>query len=349
MSSKVGSGGYGCVVRPVYPCHDVVLEEGQQYVGKYYTTEIRKSLITAEREFTRRVLETDPDGQYSIVPIGSCKVPMDEMDLIQPVCGKKTLRRRQFISKFGGTELTYASAFVKSFERVREVYINFINLFEGLALFNGADIYHYDIKQANIVMDDTFTCRFIDWGISEYDDLFWKRAYATDNYYPFDFVEATFAVKYYDTFDYTRYEDLISSVTTYAQRTEDRMKEKGIGKGKLAALANVLPTAEETTHACLANVMYVASHVRASKFEMPISELKRITKPDVYMLGFTLFRFSIDVIKSAQCTPRMVRFIQKFLNMVIKPMLSPYIKERSTPEQALSNMRTFINAWVTAS
>jgi hypothetical protein len=342
--AKIGSGGYGCVVQPVYPCHDVVLDDSKQYVGKYYSTKVSRKLIQAERSFTHRVLTADPHSQYSIVPIANCKVPVDEIERIVPVCDGTSLRKRQFISQFGGTDLTKASVFVNSLQRVHEVFTNFLNLFEGLALFNGADIYHYDIKQANIVMDDTFTCRFIDWGIAGQDHHFWTNPYPTSAYYPFDFAEATFAKKFDEEEQEAHFDELLYAVGKCADEYSVIMRRAGLRHPQCTAIAHIVPTSAQFISACGPNVAYM-NKIFALNPRTALT-LKRATKPDVYMLGNTLLRFSISILILPSCTPQMREFVQQFLLSVVHPMLSPLIERRSTPEDAVADMKKFVSGYV---
>jgi len=163
-STLIGTGGGGCVYRPPL-CGDRSLD----YIGKL--VDEKKESTQTELTVTKILREVKDIEKYAILVDLSKWCDVDVTPQIAEKCrdakkyvGKKML---SYQSKYGGTTLE-KYIFDDRPITFRWLYNSFMHLLNGLALFHQHGVYHIDIKGPNIVIDDSGTCKFIDFGIAIY-------------------------------------------------------------------------------------------------------------------------------------------------------------------------------------
>lgn len=177
--SLLGSGTYGCVYRPPL-CSTPSMEEDHTYVGKVAVP----SQVNTELEVADRLRESSIDWEiyFGILTGDSC--PVEVTDSIRSACppvkGVKAGQEiRSFPSEYLGVPLNRYDGPIT----MQWLWHSFTHLLVGIDLLHSIDIYHMDIKPPNIVVDDTETCRLIDFGIAFIHPTAKRLARRNDVYY----------------------------------------------------------------------------------------------------------------------------------------------------------------------
>ena len=183
-------------------------------------------------------------------------------------------------------------------EMIKKVLKNFINVLEGIRIFNSNNFYHRDIKITNIIYNDNCDVKIIDFGISgkiERDNIF-------ENIYPMWPFESIFLVKNMDNLD------LMASLGEY------------------------------TNHDFMNPIMkYFNIYDSDIKFNAILMKKKPNSldliykKLDVYSIGIILSNFVQNKYLRDVLSPSQNAKMYK----LCKDMINPYTNERITIEKAL--------------
>jgi len=192
MATKIGSGTYGCIYKPSLRCNDDTFESSDNHISKLMI----QSSAMIEDVIMKRVALIDPDGFFHHPLRKNCKT-----DFKPKPCNKKNtatccdvndqdnhiseLETSNLIYDLGGYDLDAYVKGEKSFYSIRNFYIGLKRLFYGILTMNKYDVYHLDIKPANILVNDTSTeciVKFIDFGLyMEKDDGIMVKKYGEPN------------------------------------------------------------------------------------------------------------------------------------------------------------------------
>lgn len=196
---KIGEGGYGCVYKPAFKCHD-----DNKVDNKVSKVMIERKVNDEINDYKRIDEEIDPQQKYHIgiskfsKGEKKCKLRDNVLDKILKgeygeYCeeledklediktGKEEKQNIEFINyKYGGLSL---SKYIKQTKttpsrltekEVKHILIGYLNLLEGVKVMLVKNFVHFDIKSDNIVYDSNIqgqeAMKFIDFGLSS--DIF---------------------------------------------------------------------------------------------------------------------------------------------------------------------------------
>jgi len=181
----IGSGGYGCVFRPALICNGT-RKRASKTISKLM---LNKHVKREYMEITKYlpILQKIPNYKNYFIIEGAniCQpAPLTRQDLDNFDTKCKVLRKRDINAKNinsnldkisslnlqdGGVELgTYIYSGL-SLDGMKDLNGRMIQLLmNGILPMNKYDVYHADIKEANIVVDTSKYVRLIDWGLSMY-------------------------------------------------------------------------------------------------------------------------------------------------------------------------------------
>jgi hypothetical protein len=167
----VAEGGYGCVVRPAYKCTDntaLTAAGGPPRVGKLMTS---LNATLTELASADAVRQLDPDGAFSIVPLGVCTARPQEVHYdakckklapkLAAAMGRNGGNVSQLVSRDGGTDWGRLPDTLPLAEFLRSA----TPIITGLVRLKAAGVAHSDIKPGNITYKDGES-RLVDWGIA---------------------------------------------------------------------------------------------------------------------------------------------------------------------------------------
>jgi serine/threonine protein kinase len=181
----IGSGGYGCVFRPALRCSGT-RKRASKTISKLM---LNKYVKREYMEITKYlpILQKIPNYKNYFIIEGAniCQpAPLTRQDLNNFDLKCKVLRKRDINStninknldkisclnlQDGGVELgTYIYSGL-SLDGMKDLNERMIQLLvNGILPMNKYNVYHADIKEANIVVDKSKYVRLIDWGLSMY-------------------------------------------------------------------------------------------------------------------------------------------------------------------------------------
>jgi serine/threonine protein kinase len=189
----IGSGGYGCIFKPVLKCKGKKRENNK--ISKLMVTKNAKTEyddIVRFLPYLKRI--PDYDKYFLVYDITICKPDkLDEEDLEDFDSKCKPLIKRKINSKnineerklkllstvnmpYGGMDVGEYIEKEMTGEMASEKLILLNNqmmklLKNGIIPMNDENIYHCDLKDSNILVDSEMNTRLIDWGIScKYDN-----------------------------------------------------------------------------------------------------------------------------------------------------------------------------------
>ena len=181
----VDSGGYGCLFVPPLLC------KGKNTKRKNVISKLMQKRL-ADREHKNNIniqkkVSSIPDWKhYFIFSITSCipkKLTKKDLKQFNKKC--KTLTRKKYTKKtinsriddlkilqfpYGGKTLeNYIYIHIaNNLNLFDELNNNLINLLKnGIIPMNNKNVYHFDIKDTNILVGDTNKLKLIDWGLSD--------------------------------------------------------------------------------------------------------------------------------------------------------------------------------------
>jgi serine/threonine protein kinase len=174
----LGSGTYGCVIRPDLACSSIhardglsensvmnLKKRGKPYVSKLFSS---NSSRLEEWDLSQAVRKAvDPEGKYFLLPDVSCEgIPKSASDL--QTCNPNftnIYKTRQLLPQlllpFGGKDLSHSAGLKIP---ISVIFHSLTNVFEGIALMNEKGLLHKDIKTLNILHNNGVS-KIIDLGL----------------------------------------------------------------------------------------------------------------------------------------------------------------------------------------
>lgn len=169
----IASGGYGCVFSPALKC-----KSGNRHNG--ISKLLKSNAANDEFDETKHILpilkKIKHYRQYILLPENMCKpLGLEKSDLEQfdEKCSKFDSAKSN-INKYTILNMPYGGSDLENYLKSNKLGSNFtiINnnmiklLKHAVKVFNKHNLIHADIKGKNILVDDTLTCRIIDWGLA---------------------------------------------------------------------------------------------------------------------------------------------------------------------------------------
>ena len=181
----IGSGGYGCVFRPALRCNGTRKRVSKTISKLMLNKHVKREYMEITKYLP--ILQKIPNYKNYFIIEGAniCQpAPLTRQDLDNFDTKCKVLRKRDINAKNinsnldkisslnlqdGGVELgTYIYSGL-SLDGMKDLNGRMIQLLmNGILPMNKYDVYHADIKEANIVVDTSKYVRLIDWGLSMY-------------------------------------------------------------------------------------------------------------------------------------------------------------------------------------
>jgi serine/threonine protein kinase len=187
QSRLIQEGSYGCAFTPPLPCKKSRASSKERQVGKV----IKKKNAKIELKIST-LIESIPGWQryFIIQEEDNCSIKNFEELRVDYANQCKTMRKAkdssllQLLSPYGGTSL-YDLAITNSFDYVGTLR----HMLEGIVKLQTQGICHYDLHEANILVDMRGTLRMIDFGaafvgeeVSE--STIWRHIYNFQPDYP---------------------------------------------------------------------------------------------------------------------------------------------------------------------
>jgi len=205
MSTVIGEGAFGCVIKPSLPCSN----KKMSYKNKISKVMISKEAIKELNEYAI-IAKADKTKKFYLGVPTHCRVKKTK-ETIKAIENCIHLKKKYFhkksikngikrldllVMKDGGINLKMLSMMVELIKvtrensiKVKKIWIEMHKLFRGILLFQKHGIVHHDIKPQNIVYNiDKHLANFIDFGHMRNISYEIKKSKASDNWiydYPF--------------------------------------------------------------------------------------------------------------------------------------------------------------------
>jgi serine/threonine protein kinase len=160
-SKEIASGAYGCVYLPPLLCSR---EKKQKYDDSYLTKAQLNPYAEKELEITKKIREIPSWRYYFIIPENNICHPttknmpmLDQCDAIQ---GKDRTNISLYHMKYGGVPLVSADIQLNKFN----IKFFLTHLLEATNLLNSKGLVHADLHGSNVLIDDKYIPRIIDFG-----------------------------------------------------------------------------------------------------------------------------------------------------------------------------------------
>jgi hypothetical protein len=183
----LGSGGYGCLLIPAVKCKN---EEYNRYNSK--NKNITKLMLAknAQKEYDeimkyKKSLTTIPNykNYFLIDDIDICepselsKYDLQDYETKCKALNKKKITKKNINKKLdsilainmpnGGKDLDDFIKQCYSYDDYKKINNSLLDLLtHAIVPMNNLQIYHSDIKAGNLLMNDDYQCKIIDWGLS---------------------------------------------------------------------------------------------------------------------------------------------------------------------------------------
>lgn len=176
-------GGYGCVFRPALKCNN--LKKRNDGVSKLMTVNKAKQEYQEVNQFIPIFKKIPNFRSYFMLPYNICNLDKLDKNIDLHKFDKKCkhLVRKNNINSNninknldklmiinlpdGGMDVQMLSKQLKSSDDFININNSLLNLLKyGIVPMNFYKIYHFDIKDTNILVDDNFRTRLTDWGLS---------------------------------------------------------------------------------------------------------------------------------------------------------------------------------------
>ena len=181
-ASAIASGGYGCVFNPALLCKGEKIRT--QGISKLLIKKHANQEINEIKKFVPLIEQIPNYNNFFIIShISSC-IPdkLDQNDFINfnPTCNKIISRVNvtehninNNLNKFKILNIPYGGSHIFNYFKTfnKEIFDTFNNsllllLTGGILPMNAINIYHFDLKMDNMVIDNLNTIRIIDWGLA---------------------------------------------------------------------------------------------------------------------------------------------------------------------------------------
>lgn len=223
MSTIIGEGAFGCVIKPSLPCSDKKLS----YKNKISKVMVSKEAIKELKEY--KIISTvDKEKTFYLGVPTRCRLKKTKktikaiekcIHLKKKYFGKKTLKEGiknldLLVMKDGGINLKMLSIMIDVMKNTREnsvkvkkIWIEIHKLFRGILLFQKHGIVHHDVKPQNIVynLNDNLA-NFIDFGHMRNISYEIKKSIASDNWiYDYPFWNYPLEIQFLNKNDYLKF------------------------------------------------------------------------------------------------------------------------------------------------
>ena len=183
--AAIASGGFGCVFLPPLKCKGSVRPIGK-VVSKLLTTDNAETEFNEAKEIQsilQKNIGMDTYARYFIFPEKMCEpdsLTKDDLINFENKCKNLTkigitsntlnttldsIRIIEMVN--GGSDLSHAIKLNKTIPELEKMNNGIIGLLtDAIVPMNKLGILHFDLKSANILIDDSSQLRIIDWGLS---------------------------------------------------------------------------------------------------------------------------------------------------------------------------------------
>jgi serine/threonine protein kinase len=205
MSTVIGEGAFGCVIKPSLPCSN----KNISYKNKISKVMFSKEAIKELKEYAI-IAKADKTNRFYLGVPTHCRVKRTK-ETIKAIEKCVHLKKKYFnkksikdgikdldllVMKDGGMNLKMLSIMVdvmkvtpENSTKVKKIWIEMHKMFRGILLFQKHGIVHHDVKPQNIVYNmREHLANFIDFGHMRNISYEMKKSIASDNWiydYPF--------------------------------------------------------------------------------------------------------------------------------------------------------------------
>jgi len=182
--SVIGAGGYGCVFRPAIQCKKSKKKETKKNVSKLLLKRYAKSEFQKSVRFYNKLKSIPNFNKYFIFPQKLCSPSkLSEEDKINFSLKCTTLLKKNITvhnvnnklnklkaiqMKDGGVDLdNFLRNSVITMDIFKKINKSLIDLFlNGVLFMNKLNVYHLDLKASNMMINDDYQIKIVDWGLS---------------------------------------------------------------------------------------------------------------------------------------------------------------------------------------
>jgi serine/threonine protein kinase len=223
MSTVIGEGAFGCVIKPSLPCSNKKIS----YKNKISKVMISKEAIKELKEYSI-IGKADKNNNFYLGRPTHCKLKKTK-ETIKAIEKCVHLKKKYFhkkslkdgikdldllVMKDGGINLKMLAIMVDVMKVTREnsikikrIWIEMHKLFRGILLFQKHDIVHHDVKPQNIVYNmNEHLANFIDFGHMRNISYEIKKSMNSDNWiYDYPFWNYPLEIKFLNKRDYMKF------------------------------------------------------------------------------------------------------------------------------------------------
>jgi serine/threonine protein kinase len=234
MSTVIGEGAFGCVIKPSLPCSNKKIS----YKNKISKVMISKEAIKELKEYSI-IAKADKTNKFYLGLPTHCKLKKTK-ETIKAIEKCVHLKKKYFhkksvkegiknldllVMKDGGINLKMLAIMVDVMKVTREnsikikrIWIEMHKLFRGILLFQKHGIVHHDVKPQNIVYNmNEHLANFIDFGHMRNISYEIKKSMNSDNWiYDYPFWNYPLEIQFLNKRDYMKF----ASKTTLEKEQE---------------------------------------------------------------------------------------------------------------------------------
>ena len=223
MSTVIGEGAFGCVIKPSLPCGNKKIS----YKNKISKVMFSKEAIKELKEYAT-IAKVDKTQKFYLGLPTHCRVKKTK-ETIKAIEKCVHLKKKYFNKKSikdgiknldllvmedGGINLKMLSIMVdvmqvtpENIVKVKKIWIEMHKLFRGILLFQKHGIIHHDVKPQNIVYNvNENKANFIDFGHMRNISYEIKKSVASDNWiYDYPFWNYPFEIQFLNKNDYMKF------------------------------------------------------------------------------------------------------------------------------------------------
>ena len=182
--SVIGAGGYGCVFRPAIQCKKSKKKITKKNVTKLLLKRYAKNEFQKSVRFYSKLKSIPNFNNYFIFPQKICSPSkLTEEDKINFSLKCNTLLKSNITvhnvnnnlnklkaiqMKDGGVDLdNFLRNSVITMDTFKKINKSLIDLFlNGVLVMNKLNVYHLDLKASNMMINDDYQIKIVDWGLS---------------------------------------------------------------------------------------------------------------------------------------------------------------------------------------
>jgi serine/threonine protein kinase len=223
MSTVIGEGAFGCVIKPSLPCSNKKIS----YKNKISKVMFSKEAVKELKEYAI-IAKADKSQKFYLGVPTHCRVKKTK-ETIKAIEKCIHLKKKYFHKKSikegikqldllvmedGGMNLKMLSIMIDVMRvtrensiKVKKIWLEMHKLFRGILLFQKHGIVHHDIKPQNIVYNlDDNNANFIDFGHMRKISFEIKKIIASDNWiYDYPFWNYPFEIQFLNKSDYVKF------------------------------------------------------------------------------------------------------------------------------------------------